>query len=1223
MKFLVLLLSILLIQSAFAQSKKQNNAKGTLPEVRMKDGSEAENEKTSMQAELLITKTETQAINSLTQLIKKYTGRPEEASLKFRLGELYMRRAKSGRFFDLYRNSGSQVMKFAPAEVKNENAKSFLRKAVLVYEEIENKFKNFDEMDAVHFNKAFAEQQLGLANASLESYRKLINNPKFEKSILMPDALLAAGEILYDMQKYDDALMLFDRMLNFPKSRIYSYGMYKAAWTLYNQQKTEIAIKKLVDVVKYHDEQIKQGNNQRQNLRKEALNDIVLFYADVYKADDAYDFLRKLADKEETGELLINMAKLYTSYSRFKEVVTFLKDLNKQDSANMYRPKAHILLAESYESLKQREDAIQELKVMSEICSIQSSWRGIHREKIIVNETCDIDLDTLNLQLTQKWWDLTQKNKGNKEIAQVTDKAFRLYLSREKKESPDIKTRFAFAEFLFQQGQFREASDNYEKVANLATDEKMLHEASYATIFALEKAREANDKKLNDPLKLLKLCEFYLAKNPKGQFVWQIRFKTALTYYEIEKYEDSEKWLIDLVETKNFHDFKEKSEDLLLDIYNLQKKYQKLSASADKILKKTTDANRKAKIQKILESSEYAQIQDVIKKGEKSSGAEKLIEFARSFKSAEYTKDSWLQALGIYFISDTEKLKGAELSLEFAELYPKDEKTIPSLQEAVKIYSENADLLKAAQVLEKLAVLDQKNKTQWIDIASEYYLMEGQTQLARKSLEFLYDSVEKSKQPEIMGRLLTLAKQSNDQTQLQALEKKIASTGMEPYTSELRLKKIEDELQKGKLTDVFNDSKKLVSSGPNASIRAKARILQAKVLEKELFNQSVKSKVDRLTLVLSLKTEKLDKAQQAYLDAIRISQQDPELQLEGLNGLARSYENYVTSIQNLQVTEELTDEDKKVLSSELEKLVRPIYEKLEDANEKIAKLTGKDSDSQFNRVSFDLLRDDETYMPQQITPEIQNFYAYLSVDLIKPQLRDRKVDCKKINLADLKENEDTVHLFKSCLNENKFNQTQEIGLYLTKTFQKSAMGPYLLALSSEKQKLNNKTLWMMELAEKRNKTSPILIYNRARNQYLIKNAEVEALNSFDKAIAQKLELPETNAILGLNAYAKSNFKEAIQFFDKIEIKDQFRLKTLTAYSESLAALGQKSKAVDIVKTATKESKDAFLFIQMARVYEKYEQDKTRASANYREASISTQDPSLKAWLDAKIAYLKK
>ncbi|WP_374079406.1 tol-pal system YbgF family protein [Bdellovibrio bacteriovorus] len=175
MRTVVLLLAFHLFSLyCFAADK---NAKGLLPEVRL-NSSEDENEKKAFSSEIMITRSENKAIESLQAIIKKKKGSKEEADLWYRLAEMYMRRSKSGRFFDLHQDT--PLMKLSPFPVPNEKGSEAVKRAIKIYTKIEIDFPNFKQMDAVLFNNAFANQQVAQYRQSEALYHKLLT--RFPKS---------------------------------------------------------------------------------------------------------------------------------------------------------------------------------------------------------------------------------------------------------------------------------------------------------------------------------------------------------------------------------------------------------------------------------------------------------------------------------------------------------------------------------------------------------------------------------------------------------------------------------------------------------------------------------------------------------------------------------------------------------------------------------------------------------------------------------------------------------------------------------------------------------------------------------------------------------------------------------------------------------------------------------------------------------------------------------
>ena len=86
----------------FAESKKPASVEEDLRPVR---GNEQASEVHALKAELLIAKTESQAMAQLNKLLKRYSGTAMEPGLLLRKAELFARMSKTERFLEVSRDS--------------------------------------------------------------------------------------------------------------------------------------------------------------------------------------------------------------------------------------------------------------------------------------------------------------------------------------------------------------------------------------------------------------------------------------------------------------------------------------------------------------------------------------------------------------------------------------------------------------------------------------------------------------------------------------------------------------------------------------------------------------------------------------------------------------------------------------------------------------------------------------------------------------------------------------------------------------------------------------------------------------------------------------------------------------------------------------------------------------------------------------------------------------
>lgn len=1209
-----LLFILLIITPSIAVGQK-----GLLPEIKIDQTNEEANQKKALQSEIMITRAENAAANALIQIIKKNKGKPNEADLWNRLAELYMRRAKSGRFFDLQRTDTSGALSFAPPEVKEESAVTSLKRAIQVYTKIEREFPYFREMDAVLFNNAFASQQIGLKKNASSLYQKMIS--KHPRSPLVPDALLALGEMQYDSQKFELALSYFKKMEQYPLSRVYSYGMYKAAWTMYNLRQNHDAIEKLIEVVKYHDPAKQEGRKINHNLRSESLRDLALFFGETHKADEAYSFFAKLTTPDELGDVMMNMAKLYDSHSRQKEMHVFLSDFIKKQSLSKHRVKAHIMLIEGNETLKTREEVIKQLLVANEMCEKDSSWRKANPQS--AEDSCDYELNRVNLNIAKKWWEIWQKNKSNKEFSELTRQAFKIHLDREDPAKPDVKSRYAYAELLFQQKDYRGASEEYFKVSNQTQDTTLKHDSDYASLVSLQKAAEIK-KQRTDEAELLTLSKRYLERNPKGPHVNEVSFQIGFLAYTNNDHNEAEKWLKPLAENKNSGSLKRKSEDLILDIYNSRKDYVAIKNFSKTLITQSPEKERASNLTKIMLEANYAELQDLVKKGETVTAAEKLALFSKENPDSPLAKDSLWQALSLFNASGR-IIQGAELSLVFVKKYPEDKKSLQALKDASKSYLDTGFLTEAADTMHLIAIKDPSSAEKYLEAASEIYILEEKYEDARRTLNKLLIKSAKSDKSRIMGKLLQTFKDDKSNKEYAKLQSKILSENIEPYSSQILLSRVEKLFEQKKYSEAFNEAKPLVGDGADADIKAKARLVQAQILEEEFLQQSTKTSLEKLALVLSIKTEKLDKAQTAYLSAAKIAD-DANIKLAALQGLNRIYTNYVETVGNAQVKDQMQEEEKSLLASELAKLTAPILQKKIETDEKLKSLAKESSVVDDAEIDFNTLAVDKTYKPRVknlsakeipvFIPKFSDGFKSISELSAKSASKCSKIDFAQSQIPEISD------YAGSCFYKKNYSAVEKAAYEMSKKDPSNPMIPYFLSLVAEQKMHFEKSLHLIDLAIKRTPDLSFLRYQKGR--ILTESKDLASANSeFVKASSLGLKTKETHIIRGVVAFAQGDCWASTEEFSKLDSKTIGQRGLFPVLSECLAQKGEFEKAISYAEENMKKaSRPDELWLQVAHVHETYRFDTTKAISAYESALKASSQADMKDWIQRKLDYLK-
>jgi hypothetical protein len=178
----------------------------------------------------------------------------------------------------------------------------------------------------------------------------------------------------------------------------------------------------------------------------------------------------------------------------------------------------------------------------------------------------------------------------------------------------------------------------------------------------------------------------------------------------------------------------------------------------------------------------------------------------------------------------------------------------------------------------------------------------------------------------LLDKAAELARELGDRKTLAQVEGQFTSKGIEPQSSRLVVEQAELALKQGELSKAFNTSKKIIAKDElPKDILARARFVQAQVLEDEYRRQSVKARVERVGLVLAIKTEKLEKAQKAYQSAIRYG--DAAVSVKALRQLAGCYLDYSKTVRAMELPSSVSAADAEAFKNEIEQLAIPMEEK--------------------------------------------------------------------------------------------------------------------------------------------------------------------------------------------------------------------------------------------------------------------------------------------------------
>lgn len=925
---------------SMAKTKVRPGDSGVEKELRLKEGDEGGNEVRALKTELLVIKSEKKALEQLLKLEKKYTGTRMEPEIIFRLAEIYMRRARSERFFEVHRNS-EQIMTFAPQMVKEASEAAEIRKAIAHYARIQEKFPRFHSIDVVIFNNAYAHQQLGEDRQAEMLFAKLIQN--HASSSLVPDAYLSLGEINFKARNFTVALENFKAIRKFPKARVYPYGLYKAAWSYYNLQDAASGIKQLEEVVAFGRQVAAKGLDSKLDLRKEALGDLALFFGDVKTAKEAVDYFREQAQELDASPYILRLSEIYKRHSRYNDVETILKDVLAKLPGSEAAASAHEELVWNYERTKRQPEAVAQLAAFDDYCSSITPATKNDAKKLAARTECHKKISDTSRKLATKWHAIFKKfgeSKSGDALASSAEKAYRLYLKTvDAKDVESSTVRYAFAELLFSRKNFREASDLYatletDQKAGRKLDPKVSHDASYAAVVSLEKS-VADKWSDPDEKRFVELSTAYIQRHPEGQYVLELRFKRAFIAYEKERYDEAAPQFKKIgwakyAATDKPNERIAKAQDLYLDILNIKKDFRGIKEATQDLLSRGVEQGaRSGHIEKIYREAYFAEIQLMEEKGDLAGAVEAYKKFALENTTSELAPKAWWNASQLQFrLGDA--TGGANTCYQMHKLFPSSANGKECLTKAATTFEAMGRIDLAAKVVLNLALVEPESQDKWREVAADFFAMSGSKDRAitmyLKLAESKQDSAKKADRIKLMEKAAELARESGDMKSLREIEAQYVAKGYEPYASRITVEIAEQAFEKGDHSKAFNTAKKIIARDDlPKDLLARARFVQARVLEDEYRKQSVKARVEKIGIVLAMKTEKLEKAQKAFQSAIRYG--DSSVSVKSLRRLADCYLDYSKSVRSMPLPSGLTDADAQAFKAETEQLTIPMEEK--------------------------------------------------------------------------------------------------------------------------------------------------------------------------------------------------------------------------------------------------------------------------------------------------------
>ncbi len=362
-----------------------------------------------------------------------------------------------------------------------------------------------------------------------ESYFALSDFPKAEKyyyevirrfnaSPILADTLLAMGNLQFEKQRFARARDFYGKILRTPDKNLHPYAYYKTAWAFFNESNLNSAVASLeTAVLESRKLQAENGGNRRLGVEDEALNDMVLFFAEGGKTKEAEETFQRLVEEKRAKELRFSLAKRLFEYGKHTLAKNVANDLLNDSPAEDQVNKLYLIVISSAEQSGEREAGLETAEKLSH-------W--LRGRELASTDTGRIETEEYLRHYSQKLHYEAETLKRQATWNQA-EKSYEIYLSTfdGDPEAPEVKFRYSV--LLMHQKEHAKAYRNISEVlAKIGPEHKRFQDSMKLRVQSIELATKSEREEIGDK-NLLIAYDDYVKFFPQDKLATEAEFKAA------------------------------------------------------------------------------------------------------------------------------------------------------------------------------------------------------------------------------------------------------------------------------------------------------------------------------------------------------------------------------------------------------------------------------------------------------------------------------------------------------------------------------------------------------------------------------------------------------------------------------------------------------------------------------------------------------------------------
>ena len=731
-----------------------------------------------------IERTET-ALNRLVTLVETTpVNNAQRPNYMFRLAELYYDRA---RYYEQQtynmRDQAFELQQENPAraDAYERRANDYLvqsdeasRSAINLYRSIYLDHPTFEDIDAVLYYLGANYLQIGENDNARIFFEELAQN--FPQSEYLQQSHLLLGELDFAEGYMESAQLYYSFVATDPGTSIHYYALYKIAWCIYNLAQGpddyEEGLDILLEVIEGTDALEGRGDTR---LQRDALRDMVLFYAEVGRADRAYRTFNAISP-DEAFNLSARLARIYGEKGEYEDSNTLYRELIGLNQGNFEIVSYQREIVRNTRPGNDYIEIVTEVRRLVELYDIALQYENSDPSDV---EKMQTDIERLLRQLAT-----TYHREGR-----VTENEILFALSEELYEDyiqhfPDSENAYTmwyyYGEILYWHHEdWLNAARAYEEVLARGPGEhdEMASLAaciSYTSLIDLEAAVQVDMSNENenteeeemtaipeavpipdDYLRMFNVCDRYQGEGIDETRAIEIQYAIAFIYYDHNHLDEAVERFGSIA--LNFFEVDPHrakiAAELLLDSLALQRKFEDMSEWVDVFLESpiaTTDLGPRLEL--LQEQIAFATCRDKMDREEHLEAAQCFV----GFNEVHYTSDLLDRALfnaGICYERADELDFAVSVYQYLIDQRPDSELVPETIYGLAQTYHRLAIYDEAASQYEQYVLVEPEGEHVINSLANAYQFRHGLGQYAQAidDLETFIDVSDRRDEEELQG----------------------------------------------------------------------------------------------------------------------------------------------------------------------------------------------------------------------------------------------------------------------------------------------------------------------------------------------------------------------------------------------------------------------------------------------------------------------------------------